>query len=96
MPEMGCRVCFGVGVPLDATHTVIAACIGVAGGLPPLVQIVHDLPGTRRIARGIRPALQTTTGHRVCIDPGPSAALADVLANAHDPAYVPARLPAVG
>lgn len=31
-PEHGMRVCFGVGVPLDATHTVIAACIGVGRG----------------------------------------------------------------
>lgn len=84
-PEHGMRVCFGVGVPLDATHTVIAACIGVGGGLPPLVQIVDDLPGTGESPARLL-ALQNDYRAPVCIDPrGPSAALADVLANAHDP-----------
>ena len=84
-PEHGMRVCFGVGVPLDAPHTVIAACIGVGGGLPPLVQIVDDLPGTGESPARLL-ALQNDYRAPVCIDPrGPSAALADVLANAHDP-----------
>lgn len=79
-PRRGLRVCFGVGVSLDATHTVVAACIDSGDGAPPLVQIVDDLPGTGEAPARLL-ALQERYGAPICIDRrGPSAALADVLA----------------
>ena len=69
-----------VGVSLDATHTVVAACIDSGDGAPPLVQIVDDLPGTGEAPARLL-ALQERYGAPICIDRrGPSAALADVLA----------------
>ena len=83
-PERGLKVCFGVGVAMGATRTVLAACIG-RDGKPPVVQIVQELDGT-----GTAPArlleLQERYNAPICIDRrGPSAALADVLARELDP-----------
>lgn len=81
-PASAGRLCFGVAVAMGGTGTAIVACIDTDG--PPVVQVVDVLPGIGDAPQRLR-ELQDTYHAPICIDRrGPSAALADVLANSVD------------